>query len=323
MKRIPFFILLLLSLLLAACAPQPVAPADQPVSPQVTETAQAPTPLELVDGMGRTVTLLEPAKTVVSLAPSNTELLFAVNAGEQVIARDDFSDYPAEAVELPTIGGSMGNLNYEEIARLQPDLVLAAGIITAEQVKALEDLGLTVYYLANPTDFEGLYANIFVVGQLTGHGPEAGELITSLRNRVEAVTAALGSVTERPTVFYELDASDPAKPWTAGPGTFVDYLIAQAGGSNIGANLSGEWAQISQEELIVQDPDLILLGDSAYGITVESVAARAGWETLSAVQNEKVFPFDDDLVSRPSHRMVDGLVTLAKLIHPDLAANLQ
>ena len=122
----------------------------------------------------------------------------------------------------------------------------------------------------------------------------------------------------RPTVYYELDGTDPSKPYTAGPGSFVDALIARAGGANIGATLSSQYAQISLEQLLVANPDLILLGDSAYGTTPESVKQRSGWGGLTAVKNGNIFPFDDNLVSRPGPRLVDGLEALAKLLHPDL-----
>jgi iron complex transport system substrate-binding protein len=128
----------------------------------------------------------------------------------------------------------------------------------------------------------------------------------------------------KPVVFYELDATEPAKPWTSGPGTFVDLLIGLAGGQNIGAALTGEWAQISQEDLLVKDPDMILLGDSLYGgITAEQVAARPGWNALKAVKGNQVFPFNDDLISRPGPRNLDGLLELVKLLHPELAGQLK
>jgi iron complex transport system substrate-binding protein len=194
-----------------------------------------------------------------------------------VVGRDDFSNYPEEAAAVASIGGSMGDYNLEEITRLQPELVLATGINTPELVKSLEDLGLTVFYLGNPTEIEGMFENLEIVGQLTGRETEAAALVASLQERVQRVDDALLNATTQPLVFYELDSTDPAKPYTSGPGTFVDVLIARAKGKNVGAVLSGEWAQISQEELLVQNPDIILLGDAMWGITVEMVAERPGW----------------------------------------------
>jgi iron complex transport system substrate-binding protein len=128
----------------------------------------------------------------------------------------------------------------------------------------------------------------------------------------------INPLSSAPTVYYELDATDSTKPYTVGPGTFVDLLIDRAGGINIGATLSSQYPQISLEQLVVSNPAIIILGDSAYGETPAKVSARPGWGTLTAVQTGQIYPFDDNLVSRPGPRLVDGLEALAKLFHPDL-----
>ncbi len=292
-------------LFLAAC---------QPATPAATAT---PGPIVVTDGLGRTVTLAKPAQRIVSMAPSNTEILFAIGAGAQVVGRDEFSNYPPEVSKIASVGGSMGNYSQEAIVNLKPDLVLAAEINTADQVKALENLGLTVYLLKNPSDLNGMYQNLMTIATLTGHEKETSTLVDSLKTRVQAVTSKLANVTSKPTVFYELDATDPNAPYTSGPGTFLNLLIDMAGGKNVGGDLSSAWAQISIENLIVANPDFILLGDSNYGATPEAVKARAGWSTLKAVTGGQIYPFNDDLVSRPGPRLVDGLEALAELIHPE------
>jgi iron complex transport system substrate-binding protein len=273
--------------------------------------------ITLADGLGREVILEEPAQRIVSLAPSNTEILFAIGAGAQVVGRDEFSNYPAEALDLPSVGGSWGEYNQEAILALEPDLVLASELNPPELIQQLAELGLTVYQLPNPSDLEGLYTNLETVGRLTAHEAEAATLADNLKDRAAAVLAAVATVETVPVVFYELDASDPQAPWTAGPGTFIDTLLSLAGGRNAAAGLEGAWVQLSLEALLGMDPDIILLGDSNYGITPQSVAARPGWESLKAVQNNQVFEFNDDLVSRPSPRLVDGLEALARLLHPE------
>ena len=323
--RFTFIVLIaVLAVILAACAPTP--PVEPAASPQAVDAAtaqpieptSAPTePLVLIDALGREVTLAQPAQKIVSTAPSNTEILFAVGAGDQVIARDDFTNFPEEAVNLPSIGG-MSGFNLEAITAQQPDLVLMAEINTPEDVKALEELGITVFMLPNPTDLEGLYTNLINVGKMTNHETEAAALVEDLKIRVDAVTQVMANVETRPTVFYELDGSDPAKPWTSGTGTFIDLLIGMAGGQNA-VSIDSPWVQLSLEELIVTDPDFILLGDSTWGgVTPEMVAERAGWDALSAVENEKVLPFNDDLVGRPGPRLVEGLEELARILHPEL-----
>jgi iron complex transport system substrate-binding protein len=327
---------LTLALLLAACGAPAATQAPATAAPAATPSAVASTPpetaapgesesagpsaaaaIELVDGLGRTVTLDGPAERIVSLAPSNTEILYAIGAGEQVVGRDDLSDFPAEAQQATSVGSTFGALNTEAIVDLEPDLVLAAEVNTPEQVAELESLGLTVYYLGNPDDFEGLWANLGIAGTLAGRDAEAAALVESLDARYEAVLAAVADATETPTVFYELDATDPTKPFTVGPGSFMDTMIELAGGENVGRALATEFAQMSSEELVAADPDPIILGDAAYGVTPESVGQRAGWGALAGVENGRVHPFDDNLTSRPGPRMVDGLEALAELLHPE------
>ena len=274
--------------------------------------------ISITDGLDKQIILDQPAEKIVTLSPPITEMLYAIGAGDQVIARDSFSDYPETVLSLPDIGGGFAEYDLETIVSLAPDLVIAGGINTSELVGSLEDLGLTVYYLANPSDLEGTFASIEVLGMLSGHEDKAKELVKGLRSRVDAVSTALEGVEEKPTVYYELDATDASKPYTPGPNTFYTSLIELAGGENIGGKLEFEWAQISLEQLLVEDPDLILLGDAMWGITPESVAERAGWNSLTAVANGDVLPFDDNLIARIGPRQVDGLEALAKIFHPGL-----
>ena len=301
-----FLALILLVVLLFGCAP-------------VNKSTSAAI-VTVDDGLGRTVKLSGPAQRIVSMAPSNTEILFAIGAGSQVVGRDEFSDYPVQVKSLPSVGGSMGNYSNEQIVALKPDLVLAAGINTPEQVKSLEALGLTVYYLKNPATLEDMYKNLEIVAQLTGHQTDAENLITSLKTRVAAVDAKLATATNKPIVFYEVDATDPTKPYTYGPGTFGDALITEAGGVNLSdaAGITDQYPQVSLEQIVKTNPQIIILGDSAYGVTPDAVKVRAGWGTIDAVKNGMIFPFDDNLVSRPGPRLVDGLEQLAKLLHPEL-----
>jgi iron complex transport system substrate-binding protein len=296
-----YSLLTTLGLLLAACSPAPT-----------------PVAITLTDGLNRIVTLQGPAQRIVSLAPSNTELLYEVGADAQVIGRDDFSDFPAEARALPSVGGSMGNYDLAAIAALKPDLVLAAQINTPEQVKALENLGLTVFYLTNPEHMVGLYQNLRSVGTLTDKTDQAEALIQSLDARIKTIWDKLPTITTHYKVYYELDATDPSMPFTAGPGSYINYLLEIAGDHNIGATLSSPYASISSEEVINQNPDFILLGDTAYGVTIESVKQRPGWSAINAVKNNRVYAFDDNVVSRPTARIVDAIDILARMLHPEV-----
>jgi iron complex transport system substrate-binding protein len=161
-----------------------------------------------------------------------------------------------------------------------------------------------------------MYQSLLTVAALTGRTAETEALIETLKTRVAVVVEKVAGLDTRPTVFYELDSTDPSAPYTAGAGTFIDTLITMAGGTNIGAAMDAPWGQLSIEQIVADDPQIILLGDAAYGVTIESVGERAGWESLQAVTNNRIYAFNDDLVSRPGPRLVDGLETLFGLLHP-------
>jgi len=331
------FLMLLLAALAACGTPATAEPTQPPPATTAPPTAQpapteapqptaAPTgaapavfPVTLTDSLGREVTLDAPPARIVTLAPSNTETLFALGAGDLLVGRDNFSDYPPEALEVESIGSLYPQVNAEAIVALEPDLVLAAGVTNADDVIGLGDLGLTVFATRTDTQLEDIYKDILDVGQLVGRPTEAEALVADLRAREEAVTSKTDEAAERPRVFYEIDASDPARPWTAGPGSFIDQMLTLAGGDNVGQAGADDYFQISLEELVAQDPEVIILGSATYGgQTPETVAARAGWESITAVAANNIHIFEDNLVSRPGPRVIDGLEALAKLIHPEL-----
>jgi iron complex transport system substrate-binding protein len=290
------------ALILAACASQAAEPAG---------------PVQIMDGLDREITLEGPAQRIVSLAPSNTEILFAVGAGSQVIGRDDISDFPADASNVTSIGSTFGELNTEAILALEPDLVLAATITAPEQLQTLESLGLTTFVLANPMNFEELYENLATAGLLTGHSEEAADLADELRARVEAVTTATAGAAPA-SVFYEVDGSDSSAPWTTGAGTFQDLLIDLAGGANVASGIQG-WGQIDLEALVTSDPEVIMFGEGPFiATTIETLAVRPGWDGISAVQMGRVVPIDTNLVDRPGPRLVDALEAIAEALHPEL-----
>jgi iron complex transport system substrate-binding protein len=299
-------VLLALTVPLAACAGSGPTPAAAPEPQAVT----------LTDDIGNVVEIAGPAGSLVSLAPSNTEIAFALGLGERLVGVTDFCDYPPEALEIEKIGGVEPNL--EQIVALDPDLVLAiGGEPDPPIIGQLQDLGLTVLVL-KPSDLETLYHDIELVGQATGTEQRAAELVAEMQARIAAVTAVTADATERPLVFYELDGTDPTKPWTAGAGSWHDEFIQMAGGINLAGGQESPWVQLNAEEIVAQDPDVILLGDAAWGTTPESVAERPGWDVIAAVQNGRVYPIDDNLISRPGPRVVEGIEELARLIHPEL-----
>lgn len=272
-----------------------------------------PGPLTITDDLQRTVTIEQTPERIVSLAPSVTEILFALDLGDKVVAVTDHCDYPEEAQTKPTVGGYF-TTSLEVIIALDPDIVFTDGHdpVGAE----LEGLAVTMVVL-QPQDIAGIFRDIELVGLITNKEQEAEELVDEMREHMVAVCAKTTRATEKPTVFYEIDATDPTKPWTAGPGSFMDTLMTLAGGENI-VKESGAWQQISLEYIVDCDPDMIILGDHPW-VSVEDVLSRLGaWQGLSAVQDEAIYPIDVDLVSRPGPRIIEGLEEMARIIHPEL-----
>jgi len=333
MKAYKIALLALVVLLLGACGPTPtgtfhvpsstLTPAPTPtwnVEPG-TPTPPPAFPVTVTDDAQRAVTIARAPQRLISLAPSNTEILFALGLGSKVVAvGSSFDDYPPEAKSLPKVAEpDVTKPNLEKIVALAPDLILMTGgdPLPLELINRLEGLQLTVLVLY-PRDIDGILKDIELIGTATGASKEAQALITNLRGRLDAVIAKAKTATTKPKVFYEVDASNPARPFTAGPGSFIDAMLTLVGASNVAAGAKSPWAEFSAEELVRQDPEIIILGDANYGVTVASVQARPGWSTLTAVKKGAIYPIDDNLVSRPGPRIVDGLEALARIVHPEL-----
>lgn len=300
---------------------EPVEDVEEPAAEEETdEEAEMPAEAEavqLVDGFGREVTLEVPVSRIVSIAPSNVEVLFAIGAGDLVVGREDMADYPEEALEIESIGSTWGELNTEAIVALEPDVVMGAGLTSPEQIAQLEALDIPVFILGNPTDFEGMYDNLRLAGTITGHEEDAEALIATLQERVAAVDEVVEAV-EPVSVYYEVDGTDPNAPWTAGAGTFHDFVITRAGGENIAAEIE-YYNTLSSEEIVTANPDVIVFAAGSWvTTTAESIGERPGWESMDAVVNGKVYGIDTNWFDRPGPRLVNAYETMAEYLHPEL-----
>jgi iron complex transport system substrate-binding protein len=303
-------LLSVLLLLFAACAP--AAPSTTgTASPSASTTVQH-YPVTVTDDRGRSITLPVAPKKIVSVAPSATEIVFAIGAGDRVVAVDDFSDYPAAAKALPKVGGFKASP--EKIVSFQPDLVLAT--TTGDLASVLESQNLKVIVL-EPADIEAVYKSITLIGSVLDRDMQAKDLVASMRSRIATVTEK-AKPTAKVRVLHELDASDPSKIFVAGPGNFIDSMITTAGGTNVAASAKSAYPQLSNEEILRSDPEVIVLSDAAFGASPEVVAARPGWSAITAVRMKRVYPIDPDIVSRPGPRLADAVEAYAKLLHPDV-----
>lgn len=277
------------------------------------------TPVSLTDDLGRTVTLESVPKRIVSLAPSNTEILFALGLDNEVVGVTDYCDYPPAVKEKPSVGAPFPEFNLEKIISLNPDLAVAQGYTLPDIVSKLEAQGIPVIVLGTRT-VDGVIANIELLGKVTGKEAKAKELVKDMEERVDAVTAKTKDAS-KPRVYYEIDATDPTKPWTAGPGSLMEDIIHLAGGENIGAKGPSEAYQISGEEILRANPEIIIFASAQYGVSKADIGKRTGWEAISAVQEDAIYPVDAelaDLIEIPGPRIVEGVERMAQIVHPEL-----
>ena len=279
--------------------------------------------LTLVDDYGYVLNLTSYPDRIVSLAPSNTEILFAIGAGDKVVGVTDYCNYPynfsawIEAGNLTSVG-DYWTPNIEAIVALEPDLILAA-FAQEEVVNTLRGMGYKVFVLA-PDNIDDILKNIILAGRATNKDIEAAVLVNNLRLRIDAVVSKVADAPSKPKVYYEV-WYDPL--WSVGSESWENELIEKAGGTNIFADQNIDYFMPNSEAIIERNPDVIIfpLGHGAgppFWGSFEEVKARPGWEAISAVQNDKLYTIDADIVSRSGPRIVDALETLAEFIHPEL-----
>ncbi|MEW6446968.1 MAG: cobalamin-binding protein [Bacillota bacterium] len=279
-------------------------------------TSGGDSPVTLRDNVNRTVVIKKFPERIVSLAPSNTEIVFALGLEGKLVGVTTYCNFPPEAEKKPKIGG-FADPSLEKILAQQPDLVLASDQ-QGEIVSALENHGIPVLVIA-PETVEDIIKNVQLVGRATGATRAAGRLAADLEKRIDAVTSKTCSLPEskKPKVFYEL-WYEPLM--TAGPGTFIDDLITLAGGINIASDARKKYPEYSLEAVLAKNPDVLI---NSYGHgegtpTREQVKARKGWQNLNCIKNDRIYTVHADLVNRPGPRIVAGLEAFARAIHPEL-----
>jgi iron complex transport system substrate-binding protein len=303
-------------------APEPTTAAPEPtaaptVAPEPTDVPAAPAERTVSDTLGREVTLNGVPTRIVSLAPSVTEILFAIGAGPQVVGVTTFCNFPPEAEALPEIGGfSVRTISVEAIVDLQPDLVIAGAASQLAVAEALEPLGIPTMIMA-PDELAGVFANIEQLGAVTGNEAQAAATLGEMRARIDAVAATVAEIPaeQRPRVFWEV-FDEPLM--TAGPNTFAGQLLSIAGAENIFADASEDYPQISAEAVVERNPGVIMGSDShAEKLTPEMVAARPGWSEIAAVRDGRIYLINGDVSSRPGPRLADALEAMVRALYPE------
>jgi len=289
--------LLTIALVLTGCTP----------SEQIT-----PEPECIFDDLGRLVCLNETPERIISLAPSNTEILFALGLGDRVVGVTDWCDYPEEVLEKEKVG-AYNTPDIETILSLNPDLILAGYGNSIEVINSLDELGLTVFGIKT-IDLDDLLNDIRTVGEITDKEVEAQALTSEMAIGIQSVTNQTEELEQRPKVFYLLWGSESSPLWTAGQGTFIHELVEKAGGVNICQNITG-YTTISIEEVIARDPEIIISSVLSYDWAINATGPLA---STNASQTDRIFTCDDNLVQRPGPRILKGLEWFAHFIHPEI-----
>ena len=268
----------------------------------------------VTDMTGREITLDAPATRVVALTASDCEILYALGAGDTLVGRGEYCDYPEDVQAVPSVQSGY-ETNVEQIIALEPQVVLMATMAqTKEQVEALEAAGVHVI-VSDAQDIAGVYAAIELIGAVTGKNDEAAALIAGMKDSFAAIAAKAEGDGSK-TVYFEVSPLEYGL-WTAGKGTFMDELAQMIGLKNAFEDVEG-WAAVSEEQVLERDPDYIVTISMYYGegpTPVEEIMGREGWQELKAVKNEAVFNADSNEVSRPGPRLVDAAQALYDFVY--------
>ena len=312
-----------LLLTVAACAPaatqsQPPGTVQTPAAaPTIVSPSSTPTPVfpvTLTDDEGTEVTIPAEPQKIVSLTPATTETLFALGVGDRVVGKsEDVASFPPESVGIPDLATFSG-VDVEQIVAVEADLVISAGegLTQGDAVEQLRRAGIPVI-VSYPTSIDTGMSSILLIARAVGE-PEAGEvLVDSIKSRLDDLAVIASSAGSRPRVFYEIDVTNGI--FTPPADSIYGEMLRLAGSDPISGDVS---YSISLEELVAADPEVILLGDAAYGQSAATVKERSGWDGITAVKNDRIAPIDDIIVTRPGPRIAEGLYALIVAIHPDL-----
>ncbi|MGK7311920.1 MAG: ABC transporter substrate-binding protein [Candidatus Longimicrobiales bacterium M2_2A_002] len=298
----------------AGCAPDDAGPDARGDDPRAgTGGRESTARLVVTDGAGRTVTLEAPARRIVSMMPSVTEWVIAMDAIDRLVARTDYDDHPAVA-ELPSLGGGL-TPSVEWLAAREPDLVVAWPDAPSRSLVArLDALRIPVYAAPSETIEQGL-STARDLGTLTARDSAAAAAIAEVEAGLDSTAAAVAG-RDRPSVLF-LIGLDPLM--AAGPGTFVDQLLERAGGRNVLSDLGILWPQLSLEEVVRRAPEIIIVAAAGQDQPGATLGGRPGWRDVPAVADGRVHAVDPNLVNRPGPRMDEAAATLARLIHGPIA----
>lgn len=276
---------------------------------QGEEENESQYPVNITDGYGREIELEKPAEKIISLAPSMTETIFALGAGDRLVGVTTYCNYPEEAKEIDQVGDFEGP-NLESVIEKNPDVVVALAMGDDEKSK-LEDAGITVF-LQDPQNLDEVFDNIKKIGTILGLQEEAESLTSNMNAKKDSIIETVSNYDSK-KVFYEV-WSEPLM--TAGPGSILDEMINLSNGENIAYDAESLYPEYSLELLIERNPEVYLTADDGFK-TVEDIKNREGYENITAIKENNIYMLHPDIVSRTGPRIIEGLEMIAQAIHPE------
>ena len=292
------------------------APFTTPAPTPTPEATPAPAfPVTVTDDEGTAVTIQSEPQKIVSLTPATTETLFALGVGSRVVGKvEDVANFPPEASSIPVVATFSG-VDVEKIVAAGADLVVSggAGLSQGPAVEQLRRANIPVV-VSYPTTVDQAIAGFRTIGQAVGAADAGNKLADDTKAKIDELAASVANASPKPRVFYEIDITNGI--FTPPAASIYGEMFKLAGAEPISGDAN---YSISLEDLVAADPEVILLGDAAYGVKAEDVAKRPGWGDMTAVKEGNIFPIDDIIVTRPGPRLVDGLEALIQAIHPELA----
>ncbi|MFC2161938.1 ABC transporter substrate-binding protein [Acidobacteriota bacterium] len=268
------------------------------------------------DALGFITKMESPPKRIISLAPNITEILFALDLGDNVVGVTRFCDYPPEATSKEKIGGLV-DPNLEKIISLNPDLIIGFRGNPIRLINRMQEFSLPIFVLETGNTINSVFTVIETVAQITWVEERADKLLKPLRLQYKNILSALDRVNIFPKVFVFLHG---VGLWTCGKNSFMDDLLNKAKGKNIAGNINKKWLNFSQEQLIAENPEFILILSKSHEDFLKSkqaISKGVYLKTLQAVIRDKVYFLDENLATRPGPRIIEALNNLARIFHPD------
>ncbi|MBR5070636.1 MAG: ABC transporter substrate-binding protein [Oscillospiraceae bacterium] len=297
--------------ILSGCGKKEPEPEPTP-EPEPVDTS-----IVFTDMAGREVRLEKAAEKVVALEPSDCEILFAIGAGNTLVGRGEYCDYPAQVMDIPSVQSGY-ETNIEAVIELGPEVVIMTKMAqTEDQINAFENAGIKVI-MTDAQDINGIYECVNMIGKATGKEDAAANVVSQMKSAFDSIKKE--GAGQGKTVYFEVSPLQWGL-WAAGSGTFMDEAAQMLGLTNIFGDQAG-WLEVSEEQVISADPDYIVTITMYYGegpTPVEEICSRPGWEKLKAVVNEDIINIQDNSLSRPSPRLVDGITAMNEFIEESLA----